>query len=164
VKKVLEIVSEKCVGCRICENACSFWHYSQFIPSKSRVVIFRDEKLGFSVPITCRQCEKPPCAEACPVGAFSRDAKTHAMIIDHDVCIDCRLCVEACPFGAITLEPDGGSVIKCDLCGGEPQCAKYCPTATIRYVRLSQVGASKRKEIAEKSMKFRKEILAVEEV
>ena len=63
---------------------------------------------------------------------MSRDERTGAMVIDDDICTQCNECVEACPYGAINVAPDG-SVLKCDLCGGEPTCVLFCskrPEAT----------------------------------
>ena len=46
--------------------------------------------------------------------------------LNEEKCIGCLACVDACPFGAIQINPDG-DVLKCDLCGGDPVCVKYCP-------------------------------------
>ncbi|MCX7031209.1 MAG: hypothetical protein NTU62_13980, partial [Spirochaetes bacterium] len=34
--------------------------------------------------------------------------------------------------------------IKCDLCGGEPECARVCPKRAIRFVPEQALGESKR--------------------
>ncbi len=44
----------------------------------------------------------------------------------------CRLglCVTACPQypnSAVRVIPATKKAIKCDLCGGDPQCVKFCP-------------------------------------
>jgi len=33
-----------------------------------------------------------------------------------------------------------GKVIKCDLCGGDPACAKACPTEAITYIDSDMTG------------------------
>ncbi len=38
---------------------------------------------------------------------------------------------------------DTGKVIKCDLCGGEPACARACPTDAITYVDSDWTGYDK---------------------
>ncbi|MEM4245941.1 MAG: 4Fe-4S binding protein, partial [Candidatus Bathyarchaeia archaeon] len=61
--------------------------------------------------------------------------ESHAVLIDRDKCIGCRECVTACPFHVIIVDPKTGDVVKCDLCEGEPRCAKVCPKAAIVYAR-----------------------------
>ena len=84
------------------------------------------EEHGYSHPIICRHCKNPPCLSACPVvGAMVEDEKTGVVVIDELKCIGCLNCVEACPFGAIFVGPNR-EILKCDLCGGDPECVKYC--------------------------------------
>ena len=41
-------------------------------------------------------------------------------------------------------------VTKCDLCGGDPACVRYCPVEAIKYVRADKVGLARRRAGAEK--------------
>ena len=43
----------------------------------------------------------------------------------NEKCTGCKLCIKACPFGAIQVGPNR-EILKCDLCGGDPECVKYC--------------------------------------
>jgi Fe-S-cluster-containing hydrogenase component 2 len=64
-------------------------------------------------------------------------------ILDADKCTACRACVDACPFGAIFVGPKG-EILKCDLCGGNPLCVKYCyprPEAISLIFRLQKKHA-----------------------
>lgn len=35
--------------------------------------------------------------------------------------------------GVILLDTERMTIIKCDHCGGDPECAKICPTGAIKY-------------------------------
>lgn len=136
----LLIDPERCTGCRICEVFCSFRHEGTIRPSRSRIKVARDQEPIAFVPVTCRQCDQPACAEACPVLAISRAEATGALVVDEQLCIGCQACVSACPFSGIVWvagdEGDGGGgrPIKCDLCQGAPECVHMCPTAAVRLV------------------------------
>jgi Fe-S-cluster-containing dehydrogenase component len=97
--------------------------------------------------------------KACPVEAFHRDEKTGAVLIDDDVCIGCRLCIDECPFGGISIDPDKERVIKCDLCGGDPQCVKYCPTSALQYVRADRMIALKKRKGAERMANLLEQVI-----
>ena len=49
-------------------------------------------------------------------------------------------CVKACPFGAMRVDPHTGHVFKCDLCEGDPECAKWCPTGALQFVDTKTIG------------------------
>lgn len=115
-----------CIGCRTCELFCSFQHYGEQNPSRALLQIVKDEANGIDYPVICHHCDKPKCMEACKFGAIRRDEKTGAVLIDRQLCVGCRNCLSACPFGAIRIDPKTEEVTKCDLCGGEPRCAKMC--------------------------------------
>ncbi len=125
LKKVMIINPLLCTGCLECELACSIKKTGIANPAEARIKITKGIEDDICLPIICRHCDPAPCAEECPVDAIGRDPVTGAVVIDHEECIDCEQCLTACPFGAIQLSGDG-DVIKCDLCGGDPQCVKFC--------------------------------------
>jgi len=53
----LEIRAEKCTGCRIRENFCSFHHEEAIWPARARITIVAQSAHGPFVPTVCRQCE-----------------------------------------------------------------------------------------------------------
>lgn len=126
-RKVLVAVSELCTGCRLCELVCSLQKGGAVNPYQARIRVTWSRE-GFSpAPVICRHCKAPPCLDVCPVEEAMRlDPITGAVIIDQDRCLGCLACVDACPFHAIAVGPDR-EVLKCDLCGGEPLCVRYCP-------------------------------------
>ncbi len=111
-----------------------------FQPSRSliRVHVF-DEQASFA-PYACFQCDEAWCMQACPVNAIDIDEATGAKIVIDDACVGCKLCVIACPFGTIFFDKPLGVAAKCDLCAGDPACARACPTAAIEY-READSGA-----------------------
>lgn len=159
VPKILVIEPENCTGCRICELVCSWYHYKEFNPKRSRITVLRNYELGINIPLTCQQCEVPLCEASCPTGAISRDETTRAMLIDYDKCIGCRLCMVACPFGGTSVDPITLNVIRCDLCDGDPQCAKYCPQEAIRYLPVDMTAILRKKKSTEKIVELSKLIL-----
>jgi len=131
-RAVLLIDAEKCTGCRACELICSFYHVARFNPRRSRICVLRDYRNGKAVPTLCRQCEKPACAQACPTEAIIRNRKTGAMLIDLDRCTKCEACISACQFKGVTVDPVTKYPIKCDLCGGNPICVRFCARGAIK--------------------------------
>jgi len=131
VKYSLKINWKKCVGCRICEEICSWVHFGRVQPSRSRIRIKRIHFEYKNVPEVCRQCPKAPCVDACPVGAIYRNSETNAIIVDEQKCNGCGRCQQVCPFNAIFMDPATETALICDLCQGEPNCVKYCPTGAI---------------------------------
>ena len=146
----LYIDPSKCTGCMLCEAFCSFKKEGAIWPSKSRITVLKWEEKAAFIPFTCLQCERPLCAEACPVGAISRDSKTGAMVVNEKRCLGCKTCVLACPFGGINFDEEKGYVVKCDLCGGDPECAKQCPKGAISFVHPDRMAPKKKREAAAK--------------
>ena len=141
--KKLAVIPESCSGCRMCELVCAIHHFGVNNPKKSAVrVLVTYPHPVVRMPIVCSQCKLPVCADACPVGALRR---TDGVVqLDADACVSCMKCAEACPFGAIYAHEDLEIPIKCDLCGGEPQCVRVCPKQALRLIPEAALGESKR--------------------
>ncbi len=136
--KTLIIDAEKCSGCRSCESYCALKHEWECNPAKGRIHVVKWEQDGIFVPVNCMRCESPACEAVCPKHATYRNYVTNAMEVDANRCMGCHSCVFACPFGATFVAPDGGGVLKCDLCNGDPTCVKVCPTGALTYEDLSR--------------------------
>jgi anaerobic carbon-monoxide dehydrogenase iron sulfur subunit len=137
--KVLATYPDRCVGCRICEQWCSLHHGGAVNPALSRIIIHGDHRRCVNLVVACSQCAKAPCVTACPAGALRRNAVTGGLDLDPVTCIGCRLCLEACPRGVIRMDADAGTPLVCDLCDGDPQCAKHCAEGAVQYLELERV-------------------------
>ncbi len=143
MQKSLLMDPGKCTGCLQCELACSLINEGSFNPAKSRIKVIKLHDEGRVIPYTCTQCSEAWCMEACPVDAINKNAATGAMEVNETTCVGCKVCTIACPFGTINYNQDTGKVVKCDLCGGDPECAKACPTEAITYVDANWTGLEK---------------------
>jgi len=115
----------KCSGCRKCEIACSLFHEGRIWPEASRIRVFMLVP-GAEFPHFCSQCHNHPCVESCPADALSISKETGAILVDKEKCTGCGLCIDTCPGRIPHLHPIDKYALICDLCGGEPQCAKVC--------------------------------------
>ncbi len=138
--KRLFVTPGRCIGCRGCEIACAFahpvrrpgGHRPSDQPGKSRIRTF-PMSAERHVPVVCLQCEEAACQAVCPTGALQRNEASGAIEVLTERCVRCMMCVVACPFGNVHDEPAMREIVKCDLCGGDPACAKFCPTAALEY-------------------------------
>ena len=135
MSKMLTVTPSRCIGCRTCEVACAFRHAEAGVPGRSRVQV-RTLAKEVWVPILCMQCDDAACVKACPVCALWRNPVTGAVDVQADRCVRCNACVPACPFGNMTVETPAKAVIKCDVCGGDPACAQFCPTRALEYLEV----------------------------
>jgi Fe-S-cluster-containing dehydrogenase component len=63
------------------------------------------------------------------------------------------MCILACPFGAPSFDPIERVTMKCDLCGGDPECVKLCSSEALKFVRADKVGVIKKRLGVEKLFK-----------
>lgn len=130
----IKVDFETCTGCRYCEVICAFNKDAVGDPYRSRIRVDKDEAEGQEVTIVCRQCQKPECVESCPTQALSKDEATGVVLYDRELCIMCLACITACPYDSIWHNERLDTIIKCDTCGGDPACVKYCPTKSLSLV------------------------------
>ncbi|GAB6905109.1 putative electron transport protein YgfS [Desulfosarcina cetonica] len=119
----VKIDKTKCTGCLICEVTCSLVHSGQVQREASAIRV----KLGHldyerHQPVVCRQCKKMSClkSEGMETNADLRQAffwsNAHQRQVD-------------CAFGALFAH--GDQLVHCNLCGGDPECVKSCPTGAL---------------------------------
>ncbi|NYT01731.1 MAG: 4Fe-4S dicluster domain-containing protein [Methanosarcinales archaeon] len=151
--KTLLIDPSLCTGCRTCEMACSLYHEGACSPQLSRTRVIKFEAQGKNFPTACSHCSKPQCLTACDQGAISVQRSTGAVVVDEARCTGCRSCLTACPQSMISFHPQRKVALKCDLCGGDPQCARFCPTGAIAYAPVDQFVMARRRELASRSLR-----------
>ena len=111
---------KECIGCLECVRACAMAYQKTDDADKACLRIERTEENAFQ-PLTCDQCGK--CAEACPVGAITKNPKGVYMI-NRKKCIGCGKCKRTCPKGILPKTKDMPAAAKCIACG---ICVKACP-------------------------------------
>jgi len=87
--------------------------------------------------LSCSHCEKPSCAEACPVGAITKREENGIMMVNREECLGhnaCGACKKACPYGVPQFgEEDNARMQMCTFCidrlqqGKKPACVDACP-------------------------------------
>ncbi|MCE4607858.1 MAG: 4Fe-4S dicluster domain-containing protein [Caldisphaeraceae archaeon] len=142
--KVLMVIPDRCTGCGRCEEACSLYHFNVIDPLLSAIHVVRIENEPVDAPVFCIQCGLCGIPGICPENAIYRDPNTFSVIIDRDRCTGCGNCVAVCPYGMITIDRIERKAIKCDLCGGDPQCVKACPEKALVYAEAEDVAYYKR--------------------
>lgn len=171
----------KCEGCVTrgeppqCIEGCNAEH---FVPKGQQwITVFEMEGPGghsYFLPRPCMQCENPPCLNVCPVGATYANPEG-IVLINHERCIGCRMCMAACPYAARSFNwqkpenPPGaifaryspeypvphrqGTVEKCMLCahhvadGRLPACVDSCPMYAIYLGDLVQDVATNGQDV-----------------
>lgn len=149
-RKFVSVDPSKCTGCGICEYACtlekgeSIWN-----PIRSRIRVVRMTPM-FNFALACRFCEDAKCVTACPEKALVQSDKTGILMVKDKKCKGCDWCIQACPHGGITLHPDTGLAIACDLCEGEPKCVEFCPEEALELVSTDEEAETRFNEALEK--------------
>ena len=115
-----------CTGCLLCEITCSL-HHTGIIQREASAIQVKTGDLHDSVhePVVCRQCKKMLCLKG--EGKYFDESEAGAFYWDNQARID------GCPFKAVFLFE--GRVVHCDLCGGDPECVKSCPTGCLSIER-----------------------------
>jgi len=135
----------RCVQCHTCELACKSSHdlepgmkwrnvtetWEGSYPDVTRTFLSK----------SCMHCEKPPCIEACPVGAISKRAEDGIVVVDLEKCNGCKECLPACPYEIPQFGKDG-KMQKCDYCTGngtDPACTVSCPGEALSFGPMDEL-------------------------
>ncbi|MEE8420137.1 MAG: 4Fe-4S dicluster domain-containing protein [Dehalococcoidales bacterium] len=176
---------KKCEGCVTidtppqCTQACIQGHYTP--KDQEWIQVYEVDLPGggtYFMPTPCYQCENAPCVNVCPVAATYHD-QDGIVLIDHNRCIGCRMCMAACPYqrrffnwSTPELPPEAalaeysplypvpavkGTVIKCMFCahflrdGKLPYCVTGCPMKALYMGDLNEDIASNGREVVQMS-------------
>jgi anaerobic carbon-monoxide dehydrogenase iron sulfur subunit len=120
----LKMDKSKCTGCLICEITCSLTHCGQVQREASAIRV----KLGhldheLHQPVVCRQCKRMLCLKS--EGKTSDDTLRQTFFWENN-----RQRQTDCAFDA--LFASGDRLVHCNLCGGDPECVKSCPTGALQ--------------------------------
>jgi len=143
----IECDEMKCVGCGICQMACSMHHFGVINKDLARIQVRKYLlPLPKAVQMTCVQCppEERECQKACPQDppAIYFDKNTLHLVIDEERCLgeECLLCRQACSAQAIRIYPSvSPTPFVCDLCDTKnkghrlPQCVNVCPYGALSF-------------------------------
>ena len=144
----LVIDLERCIGCHTCTVACKLengFENGSGIHVQTIGGPHRDTPAGKApdlrmhfLPITCMHCDDPPCMEACPLKAVSKN-EDGIVLVDEAACDGCGSCVDHCPYHAVFLDGKEEIARKCTLCshrlaeGQMPFCVICCETEAIYF-------------------------------
>ncbi len=148
----IECDEMKCVGCGICQMACSVRHHGIINKELARIQVRKYLlPLPKAVQVTCVLCPEAEreCEKACVLSppAIHYDKDSQHMVIDRNTCLgnDCLQCLHACSAGAIRAYPSvSPTPFVCDLCDVEnsgsrdPQCVNVCPYAALNFVSAQE--------------------------
>jgi len=136
IQYAMVIDTRRCTGCHGCTVACKSENDIPLGYSKSWVEYIEKGEfpnVGRSfLPRLCNQCSEPSCVDVCPTGATFKREEDGIVVVDADKCIGCKYCIQACPYDARYVNPETGTVDKCDFClhrvsqGLVPSCVNTC--------------------------------------
>jgi carbon-monoxide dehydrogenase iron sulfur subunit len=57
------------------------------------------------------------------------------------------MCLLACPMGNIHFDGELGVSRKCDLCGGDPNCVRFCTSGALQFVDADEAADARREAL-----------------
>jgi Fe-S-cluster-containing dehydrogenase component len=82
----------------------------------------------------------------CPAGALVQGDGLVRFV--PEACIGCRMCMLGCPFGVIAFDSEAGLIAKCDTCGGDPECVRFCTPRALEFRESQLADVPKGREFA----------------
>ena len=92
--------------------------------------------IAASLPVSAFRLLSPAESKAATTG---KENTRWGFLVDTTKCVGCGMCVHACPFGAVGFDKDRGRPFKCDLCGGDPLCVRFCEPGALTFKDASML-------------------------
>lgn len=162
MKRMLIVNADLCIGCRMCEAACSLIKSGAVGISPARLKVVRYDNEAFFNPVVCMQCHIPYCGSVCPEKAIAKNPRTGVVKVSEKKCTGCKMCISACPFGAMNFFE--GVAVKCDLCGGRPFCVEFCQAEALTFGRAMEIADTKRISVSDKLLEIYRDRLSFQRV
>ncbi len=129
--KTLLFHPDKCIGCKLCQSACSGHNEGEFNPSLARLRISSRYTLD-SLQVEGHVCTlKLDCVKACPAEAI--EEKNGRLIFHEELCTGCGLCADVCPEGVIVKKERTVGI--CNYCR---VCVTWCPTEALTFEEVNR--------------------------
>lgn len=138
--------SASCTGCGDCMSACAQAKAGDPDHAASRIQVLPAANDGFELAL-CRQCGDPGCVSVCPAAALQKDEASGVIAWDGAKCVNCLLCTVGCTYAGIAYDARAGHVTKCDLCGGDPACVRFCTSGALRFMEAEDAVEARREEL-----------------
>ena len=144
--KILTFDQSKCISCGACQVICSVEKKGRVQPAESRIHLSSSDGPDALRLAVCQHCTEPVCVSACMRGIISKNPETGRVERKYEDCFRCAACKVMCPVGAVVFDHDVNAFLTCDLCGGDPVCAKVCPTKAICFQDVTEASMSLRNQ------------------
>jgi anaerobic dimethyl sulfoxide reductase subunit B (iron-sulfur subunit) len=148
--------SDACSGCKTCQVACkdkhdlpmgTHWRKVYEVTAGSwqeKESAWVSTVVAYNLSMSCNHCLNPVCANPCPTQAIWR-TESGIVLIDENLCRNCRLCEFQCPYGAIRFNPARNTMSKCHFCvdylemGQPPACVAACPNRALDFGEFTEL-------------------------
>ncbi len=150
--KTLFIDRTRCNGCGACQAVCALVKRGAQMPQQARIRVRRAGGPAAGYVTVCQHCAQPVCLTACMRGIIDQDPATGLVTRRTQGCFTCAACKVMCPSDSIVYDSLLDAFVTCDLCGGDPPCAKACPTGALRYEDQAAASEQLRQKYAQAAL------------
>lgn len=150
--KTLFIDRTRCNGCGACQAVCALVKRGAQMPQQARIRARRRGPRPPGMVTVCQHCAQPVCLTACMRGIIDQDPATGWSPAAPRGASPGAACKVMCPSDSIVYDSLLDAFVTCDLCGGDPPCAKACPTGALRYEDQAAASEQLRQKYAQAAL------------